>query len=138
MERKILVIGSIVLLLCAFLVSCGKARAEWREEYAQADPEVQSWYKNQHMTPEAQQRMKKGWTSCCEHGDVFRTQFRVVDDGSKYGHDAWFYLAPNGNWKQIPEDVIHFGEHAPDGRPTLFIYSNTGEELCFYPGKDGG
>jgi len=63
----------------------------------------------------------------------FRTpSFRVGEDRS----DQWFYLAKDGTWKQVPPDTIHWGQHAPNGLPTLFIYW-TGQELCFYPPEEG-
>jgi hypothetical protein len=72
----------------------------------------------------------------CEKGDVFHTQFRVINNGTKYGEDTWWY-EKDGKWKQVPPDTIHWGQHAPNGQPTLFIYQTTGQELCFYPGRDG-
>jgi hypothetical protein len=62
--------------------------------------------------------------------------FRVVDDGSKFGRDTWWYMK-DGAWKQVPDDVIHWGEHEPNGKATLFIYYD-GTELCFYPPLEGG
>ena len=63
---------------------------------------------------------------------MFRTKFKVGGDGG----DEWWYLKDK-TWTRIPNDIVHWGEHAPDGRPTLFIYQSTGQELCFYPGEDG-
>jgi hypothetical protein len=80
-------------------------------------------------------RLAPSWKSCCDGGDVFKTQFRVIEDGSKYGHDTWWYLK-DGIWKQVPDDVIHWGEHAPSKQATLFIRW-TGQELCFYPPEEG-
>jgi hypothetical protein len=109
--------------------------ATWKPEYAQNAPEVNQWYKNQQMTPETWDRLgSPSWHSCCEKGDVFKTQFRVGK--GQHGDDEWWYLK-DGVWKQVPEDTIHWGQHAPGGLPTLFIYSNTGQELCFYPPKEG-
>lgn len=92
-----------------------------------------AWYKNAQMTDAAKKRLGYQWTSCCEHSDVFRTAFWVNKDN---GDDEWWYQLPNGSWKLIPNDIIHWGEFAPDGRPTLFIYQ--GVETCFYVGEDGG
>lgn len=91
------------------------------------DPKVREWYTNAKLTEAAQERM--GWVYCCDHADVVRTEFRVNGAG-----DEWYYLLPNGEWKQIPPDIIHpIGEHAPDGRPTLFVYQ--GQETCFFVGR---
>jgi len=139
MLHRTMTCGSYVLLIVASFINC--AQATWKPEYAQVAPEVRKWYHDQQMTPEAYERIHKDnngtWKSCCEHGDVFRTQFRIIEDGSKYGHETWWYLKGD-TWRQIPDDVIHWGEHAPDKRPTLFLYQNTGEELCFYPGDVDG
>lgn len=35
----------------------------------------------------------------------------------------------------VPPDIIHWGESAPGGQPTLFVYS--GMETCFFPGDSG-
>jgi hypothetical protein len=109
--------------------------ATWKPEYAQNAPEVNRWYKNQEMTDDTWRRLgSPSWHSCCEKGDVFKTQFRVGK--GKHGDDEWWYLK-DGLWKQVPDDTIHWGQHAPSGLPTLFIYSNTGQELCFYPPEEG-
>jgi hypothetical protein len=107
----------------------------WKPEYAQNSREVQNWYKSQEMTPATRERLGVAWKSCCEHGDVVRTQFRVEYQGGAF-LDKWFYLK-NGVWTKIPDDIIHWGEHAPDKRATLFIYQSTGQELCFYPPEEG-
>jgi hypothetical protein len=106
----------------------------WKPEYAQNSPEVQKWYGEQELNSATKERLHVDWHSCCSHGDVFRTQFRVGD--GPHGADEWWYLK-DGKWRQIPDDVVKWGEHAPDKRPTLFIYQSTGQELCFYPGEDG-
>jgi hypothetical protein len=109
--------------------------ATWKPEYAQNAPEVNHWYKNQEMTDDTWRRLgSPSWHSCCEKGDVFKTQIRV-GKGTQ-GDDEWWYLK-DGIWKQVPADTIHWAQHAPSGLPTLFIYSNTGQELCFYPPEEG-
>ena len=110
----------------------GHSHAAWKPEYAQNSPEVREWYNNQLLNEATRQRLQVDWHSCCSHGDVFRTKFKVGGDG----RDEWWYLK-DGTWQKIPNDIVHWGEHAPDGRPTLFIYQSTGQELCFYPGEDG-
>ncbi len=105
------------------------ADATWKPEYAAASPEVQAWYRNAQLTPEARARF--GFQNCCDHADVFRTKFRV---NKTTGADEWDYLV-DGQWKRIPPDIVHWGETAPDKQPTLFIYG--GKETCFYPGDSG-
>jgi hypothetical protein len=105
------------------------ADARWKPEYADAAPAVREWYQHAELTKQAQMRFP--FKSCCEHADVVRTQFRVnkVD-----GHDEWYWL-DNGEWRRIPDDIIHWGEAAPDKQPTLFVYK--GHETCFWPGDSG-
>ena len=106
--------------------------AQVSKDVAASSPEVREWYNNQSLNEATRQRLQVDWHSCCNHGDVFRTKFKVGGDGG----DEWWYLKDK-TWTRIPNDIVHWGEHAPDGRPTLFIYQSTGQELCFYPGDDG-
>jgi hypothetical protein len=106
----------------------------WTQELiAQADPSVRDWYEKQEINPAAQKRLNVTFKSCCKNGDVFLTQFRIGP--GEDGDDEWWYLQ-KGVWKRIPDDVIHWGEYAPDGRATLFLYTSGGQELCFYPSRD--
>lgn len=126
---RILFVGFLLSAL-AVVVMNKAARATWKPEYANASPEVRDWYRNAELTPEAQKRFM--FKKCCDHADVFRTQFKV---NKTTGGDEWWYL--NGaEWKLIPHDIIHLDEHAPDNQPTLFIYN--GMETCFFPGGAGG
>ena len=111
------------------VVMWANAQAEWKPEYALQPKEVRDWYQAAELTPTAQMRFP--YKKCCDHADVYRTQFRVNASTNK---DEWFYLAGE-DWKAIPADIIHWGEHAPDGQPTLFIYN--GKETCFFPGDSG-
>jgi hypothetical protein len=107
----------------------GSADARWKPEYANATPAVRDWYQHAELTKKAQMRF--AFKNCCEHADVVRTQFRVnkVD-----GRDEWYWL-DGKDWRRIPDDIIHWGETAPDRRPTLFVYQ--GHETCFWPGESG-
>jgi hypothetical protein len=127
-ETRFVIAGIIVLVMGTF------AHAHWNEKYAQNSREVRDWFKAQKMNPATKERLHKQWNGCCENGDVFRTQFRL---NKTNGDDEWWY-EKDGKSKQVPPDTIHWGQHAPDGQPTLFIYAVTGEELCFYPGEEGG
>jgi hypothetical protein len=113
----------------AFALFCLSAQGTWKPEYAQLPPDVRDWYSAAELTAPAQRRFP--YKKCCDHADVFKTQFRV---NTASGEDEWYYLIER-QWKRIPSDIIHWGEHAPDGQPTLFLYG--GKETCFYPG-DGG
>ena len=77
-----------------------------------------------------------GFRSCCDAGDVYPTRFRVVSDGSKYGHDEWQY-EKKGQWLPIPPDIIQRTE-TPTGQPVLFLYPyndhpnvKQGTPVCF-------
>jgi len=134
-ERRVLCFIGLGMLLST--IPTVEAWSRWDPRFAQIDQRTREWYKTQEMTETTWRRLgSPSWNSCCEKGDVFRTQFRVLNDGTKYGEDTWWY-EKDGVWKQVPPDTIHWGQHTPDGRPTLFIYQNTGQELCFYPGRDG-
>ena len=120
--------------LITLLLLTSTAYATWKPEYAQLSQEVKDWYKGQTLNQATWERLgSPSWHSCCEHGDVFKTQFRVGGDNS----DEWWYLTKENEWKQVPPDTIHWGQHAPNGEPTLFIYQATGQELCFYPPLEG-
>lgn len=117
------------LAVIALLVVSQQVRAEWKPEYAQAPQATRDWYRNAELTDAAQARFR--YKKCCDHADVVKTQFRVstVD-----GNDEWYWF-DNGRWRRIPPDVIHWGESAPGGQPTLFVYG--GQETCFWPGTGG-
>jgi hypothetical protein len=106
-----------------------QADARWKPEYASAPQEVQDWYRNAELTPQAQQRFP--FKSCCEHADVVKTQFRVNRATSG---DEWYWL-DGETWRRVPDDIIHWGETAPNKQPTLFVYQ--GKETCFWPGEAG-
>ena len=94
---------------------------------------MRDWFSSQQLNPATKQRLGVPWNGCCENGDVFKTQFRV---SKSTGGDEWYYLKGD-TWKKVPDDVIHWGQHSPDKRATLFIYVATGQELCFYPPEEG-
>lgn len=107
--------------------------AVWKPEYAQLSPSIQQWYKDAKMTPDTKKRLDKAWWGCCDEGDVVPdAEFKVVP-GSAGKEDEWWYQRPGTDWKLIHPDTVHWGESAPNGKSTLFLYNVTGEELCFYP-----
>lgn len=119
----------VLSAIAAVVVSASLAQATWKPEYAQASPEVQAWYRNAKITERAQHRFT--WKNCCDHADVVRTKFRVSHES---GADEWWWL-DGETWRRVPDDIIHFGEAAPDGSATLFVYK--GEPTCFYPPEGG-
>lgn len=126
----------VILALWAILVTAGvwlsrPAAARWKPEYAELPPQVREWYRTRELTPAARKRL--GWDNCCDHADVVRTRFQVE---RSTGGDIWNWLDPaSGQWRRVPDDIIHWNESAPDGRPTLFVYQ--GRETCFFPGASG-
>jgi len=128
----LLLLAAVGVSTCFFMaVRPAPAHATWKPQYAQAAPEVRDWYEHAELTPEAQKRFP--FKSCCKHSDVVRTKFRV---DKKNGADQWWYL-DGDEYKLIPPDIIHWGEHAPDGQPTLFRLGEGGALTCFWPGADG-
>ena len=111
--------------------AAGKDRSQWSN-----DPKRQQWFKSQTINPVAKDRLKIGYESCCDYGDVFRTRFRLVDDGSKYGAETYEY-EKDGKWKVIPADIIQ-RKPTPDGQPVLFIQKSSGREVCFIIDREGG
>lgn len=128
-------VGLTAIVLAYMMLFMRGGFAEWKPEYAQASPQVQEWYKNQKINPEARARLNVGWTSCCDESDHFKTRFRMLSDGSKYGVETYEYLAGD-TWKVISPDIIKRAP-TPDGQPVLFIHKTTGKELCFIIDEGG-
>ena len=114
------------ILGIAFTFLIGSVSAH---ELHDVTPEYQAWAQNAEITAEARKRLP--WTKCCNHAEVFRTKFMPIKEN---GADGYLYLIGD-TWKRVPPDIIHWGERAPDGRPTLFIYQ--GKETCFFPSEGG-
>lgn len=118
----------LLFLLMAIFVMSG----------AKADPAIHGshghdWYAEAELTEAARTRLGVSWKKCCNQSEVVRTKFRV--DRTTYD-DVWEWFDPMLNkWRVVPADIIHWGVHAPDKRPTLFIYG--GIETCFYPPEEG-
>ena len=126
-------IFTLGILVCTgpFAVAQTKDRSQW----ADAPPERKKWFESREINEAARQRLGVKYMSCCDNGDVFRTRFRVVDDGTRHGLEQWQYL--DGNvWKAIPDDVIK-QEPSLDNQPILFKNRWTGEELCFFKPNGG-
>jgi hypothetical protein len=95
------------------------------------------WFESQTLNEATRQRLGVQYKSCCDGGDVYRTQFRVVDDGTKHGAETWFYQhKQTGEWRPIHPDIIK-DEASIDEEPILFINKYDGKELCFFPPKGG-
>jgi hypothetical protein len=134
MRHRRACIGALLaaaLPLCFVVSLSAKDRSQW----ADASPERRKWFESQEMNPAARARLGVTYKSCCDNGDVFRTRFRVVDDGTRYGAEQWQYL--DGEvWKTIPHDIIK-DEPSLDNQPILFRNRWTGSELCFFRPNGG-
>lgn len=122
----------VVGLALYLLVSFGSARPSLAHDAG--DPDA-AWYKSQTINPEAWQRLKVPFRSCCDSGDHFRTRFRLMRDGTRYGAETYEYWK-DGAWRVIPPDVVKRAR-TPDGRPVLFIERASGKELCFIIDEEG-
>jgi hypothetical protein len=118
-----------MITIIAFMTMPPPAFARWKAEYAQADPAVRNWYETRDLTPAAQKRF--AFKSCCAHSDVVKTKFKV----GGAGNDEWWWLDADGKWRRVPDDVIHWNEHAPGGDPVMFAIGS--EPTCFYPPDAG-
>jgi hypothetical protein len=125
---KVLYLVVVAAIIAIGLALLNAAHARWKPEYANAPQAVQDWYQSRELTEAAQSRFH--FKSCCAHSDVVKTKFKV----GGAGNDQWWWLDGEA-WKRIPDDVIHWNEHAPDGMPVMFAVG--GNPVCFYP-PDGG
>jgi hypothetical protein len=129
------IVGAFLIVLLA-----DTTLARWKPEYASRPQAVRDWYDKASLTASAQERL--GFVRCCKESEVVRAQFRV-DRAAAHGADQWWWL-DGDTWKRIPDDIIHWGEHAPDGRPTLFVLDQpfldwpAGTPTCFWPPLEGG
>ena len=122
MLRFLVVAITFIAVFYPMIVS-GRDNGQW----GNVDPAIRQWYETRELTPEAQKRI--GYKSCCAHADVVKTQFRVSRD-----NDLWFWQL-NGEWVEIPPDIIWWDQHAPSGEPVLFAVG--GKPVCFFPPDAG-
>ena len=124
----ICVLAASVLVLIVCKVDFANAR--WKPEFSQASQSSIDWYESRTLTPEAEARFH--FHSCCAQSDSVKTKFKVGGTGN----DEWFWL-DDGEWRKVPQDIIHQDEHNPNGEATLFVMPGTKQPTCFYP-PDGG
>lgn len=124
-HKTVAIIGAIVAL-CVYAAA---AMARDNGQYANADPAIREWYRTRQLTPAAQERFP--FKSCCDGADVVKTQFRV---DKTTGRDAWEWL-DGQTWRRIPDDIIHYDEHAPGGEAVLFAVG--GQPVCFFTPESG-
>lgn len=123
-------LAALILAFGFTLLVGSQGWARWKDEYAQLPQAARDWFRNAELTQAARKRLN-GWKKCCDHADWFRTQFKP---GATT--DEWYYEYEPGQWKRIPQDIIHY-EHDPRmpeeirREGVLFIYNGT--ETCFWP-----
>lgn len=139
MRKTLSILSAIVdafLLVCTAAAVgaalCGPTVVFGHDDGTHADESqaVRDWYKNAELTPEAQKLFN--FKSCCAHSDVVKTKFKVSRDT---GADEWWYLDSDNQWQRVPDAIIHWGESAPDGQPTMFAIGSM--PTCFWPGESG-
>jgi hypothetical protein len=119
---------SYLMLATATLLPIA-SQAKWKPQYASAPQEVQDWYKSRKLTEAAAKRF--AFKSCCDGSDKVETQFRV---DRATGGDKWYYQM-DGQWIEVPPDVIWWDEHSPTGEAILFAVD--GKPTCFFPPRGG-
>ena len=122
----------LAALICALamiaLLSPGFSR--WRPEYAELPQATREWFRTRTLTPAAQARFN--FSNCCDHADVVDTKFRV---DKTTGNDQWWWL--NGTqWQRVPDDIIHWDQHHPEGKAILFVAPSK-LPVCFFPPESG-
>ena len=122
MKLVYFVLGAATLLPVA-------SQAKWKPQYASAPQEVQDWYKSRKLTDAAAKRF--AFKSCCDGSDKVETQFRV---DRATGDDKWYYQK-DGQWTEVPPDVIWWDELSPTGEAVLFALD--GKPTCFFPPRGG-
>ncbi len=106
----------------------GAYAADW------ANSPYAGWADKQVVMESARPRLH-GQVKCCNKAEIVKTKFAVSKNARD--EDEWFYLTPEGSWKQIPQDIIHpIEEETPTGQPVLFIWD--GKEVCFWVGGING
>jgi hypothetical protein len=130
-ERRHPIMFQYIPVVMVVVLSTSFAHARWKPEYGNMPPEIRAWYAQAQTMPDSRPRKEKGYIGCCNHGDVVDAQFEVRKTTSGYVEEWHYKTAEMAEYKKIPNDIIHWGEAAPYGLPTLFVYN--GEEICFWP-----
>jgi hypothetical protein len=127
--HKSVAIAYVVAIVVIFLCWAGGAYARWKSEYANAPQAVQNWYQSRKLTEAARKRF--AFDSCCDGSDKVNTQFKA---NSFNGDDEWYYLK-DGQWVEVPKDIIWWDKHSPTGEAVMFALE--GKPTCFFPPEGG-
>lgn len=95
----------------------------------------ENWYHAQEVNPSVRERLNLASKSCCGEGDTYKTRFRLVNDGTKYGTETYEYWKDD-KWHVVPPDIITRAP-TPDGRPVLFMRARQ-DPICLIIDREGG
>lgn len=139
-------IGGLVALAIFFLgMGLAFSIVSALSHEAHQHPSLVGWAEEQMVTPEygrnrgicPEQDPNNVQCKCCNESEIPKAEYRVSTgaiDERGYPKEEWWYKREGSDqWRMVPEDVIHWGEHAPDGQPVLFLLG--GKERCFFPGR---
>src|SRR4030088_2915930 len=119
----------VYLLLASATLLPATSQAKWKPQYASNSPEIRDWYKSRKLTDAAAKRF--AFKSCCDCSDKVETQFRV---DRATGDDKWYYQK-DGQWTEVPPDVMWWYERSAPGKPVMFALN--GKPPCFFPPRGG-
>lgn len=114
---------SVILVTFFGLAFCAlnAAHARWKPEYGDSEPELKTWYKNQH-------NQQGQW--CCDESDghPYFGDYKINDDGS--------IVLDNGH--TLPAYMVLKGPN-PTGHSVWWFTDAGGEhrDYCFAPGALG-
>lgn len=141
----------VVLAVLAFWFSLLGAATCVKAHEAGSHPSLEGWAEQQIVTPEygkrmgcANPEMRQGPSCyCCAYSEIIEdAEYKLSKDkvqvinGKEYPVDEWWYKLPGKTeWKLVPDDAVHWGEHAPNGQAVLFFLPGTTTPRCFFPPK---
>jgi hypothetical protein len=119
----LLILIGLILLVC-FLVQYVSARETYPGQYAQVDPELRKWFRNQ-VSPAT-------GTSCCSEADG-----TYVEEDIREGHYWIRFDKTEGKWMPVPDEIVI---HDPNrnGAPVVWWYYDSDQAMigfrCYAPG----
>lgn len=109
-------------------------RIRWKPEYAQADPRMQQWFK--------EQKVPGSTGSCCSAADGEFVEEEIRYDDKGVGHYWTRFSKTNGEWIKVPDEAV-IQKPNFHGQPVVWWYYNSGEDelpiepvqvRCYSPG----
>ena len=114
--------NKLLPIALATIVTAAHARDDGR--YAQADPAVRDWFRS--LTTPSNKHI-----GCCDESDCLRTEFET-------GPRGYRARTPDGQWIDVPETAVIYGQKNPTGGPVLCALKDARggwRVLCFVPGE---